>query len=355
MKLTLEQRRKLKNTRLLLLVAVVVSPVYTFFSDGFSSLTPYINSLTIAVLVALSIAFFEFILFTGRLRKIKFYQLFLLRVLLYSLTVVGIITLVMIISRMFRFDLNFSEVLRSEEFQHYLYQEDFLIGSLYTLGLLTILVFTLQMQRKIGPKVLFALVSGRYNRPKKVERIVLFIEIQDVKATIDRIGRIAFFNFLNDIIFDASEIILHRKGDIYEYVENEILVTWDLNKGIDKANCIRTFFEIKEALAANKIYYYERYGTTPELRASLHAGVLIQGVIGEVKSEIKYHGDVMNTAARILGQTTTEHDLLISDYLIDKIDLPAIYQSEVLGEFTLKGKQRSVQLSSLFAAPIYHS
>ena len=208
------------------------------------------------------------------------------------------------------------------------------------------------MQRKIGPKVLFALVSGKYNRPKKVERIVLFIEIQDVKATIKRIGRIDFFNFLNDIIFDASEIILHRKGDIYEYVENEILVTWDLDEGIDNANCIRTFFEIKEALEANKIYYYEHYGTTPELRASLHAGVLIQGVIGEVKSEIKYHGDVMNTAARILGKTNAEQNLMVSNYLADKIDLPSIYQRQNLGEFELKGKQRSVQLSALSAAPV---
>ena len=111
MNLTLEQRRKLKNTRLLLLAAVLLSPIYTFFADGFSSFTPYINALVIAILVAVCVAFFEFIVFTGRLRKIRFYQLLLMRVVLYTITVVGIIILVMIISRMFRYDLNFSGVL----------------------------------------------------------------------------------------------------------------------------------------------------------------------------------------------------------------------------------------------------
>ncbi|MEO0790180.1 MAG: adenylate/guanylate cyclase domain-containing protein, partial [Bacteroidota bacterium] len=110
----------------------------------------------------------------------------------------------------------------------------------------------------------------------------------------------------------------------------------------------------KEIIESNKIYYFEKYSITPVFRASLHAGTLIQGLIGEVKSEIKYHGDTMNTCARILGNTTEEHDYLISEYLLKKVDLPAIYKSSDLGSFELKGKQKKVNLHSLSTAPVNH-
>lgn len=354
MNLTLEQKRKLKNAKTLLSLGVILSPIYAFFADGFTSITPYINALIIAILLAGTVAFSEFILFTGKVKKIKFYQLLLFRVLLYTTSVVIIITVVMIVSRMFRFNLNFQEVLNSKEFKEYIYEQDYKTGIIYALSLVGLVVFTLQMQRKIGPKVLVALISGKYKKPKKVERIVLFIELQSVKYIIEKNGRIAFFNFLNDIIFDISENIIHRKGEIYEYIENQILITWDIDKGIDNANCIRVFFEIKELIEANKIYYFEQYATNPILRASLHAGTMVQGVIGEIKSEIKFYGDTMNTGARILGQTTEEDDFLISEYLLEKIDLPAIYQSKNLGNFELKGKKNIVKIFSLSSTPVNH-
>lgn len=347
MQLTLEQSRKLKNTKVLLLAGMVLGPLYTVFSDGFSSFYPFINTLIIGLITALFVAFFEFILFTGQVRKLKFYKLFFLRIFLYTFSISATIALVMIISRMFRNDMNFRSVYRSEEFQHYLWKEDFLFGVLYALGLITVVIFIMQIKRKIGPKILFGFISGRYYHPRVVERIVMFIEIQKVKTIIEKIGRVSFFRYLNDFIFDITETVLFHKGEFYEYVENEILLVWNVKNGTEKANCIRTFFEIQEVIEAKKMTYFEKYGFIPEFHAALHFGSVIRGEIGDVKSEIKYQGDVMNTAARMLGETSRENNFLISADLMEQLTLPILYRKEELGKYDLRGKHQGIALYAL--------
>lgn len=347
MNLTLEQARKLKSTRILLLIGVVLGPLYTIFSDGFGSIHPYINTMIIGVIVALTVALFEFLVFTGKIRKRPFYQLFLARILLYAASINATILLVMIFSRMLRYDMSFRSVYKSAEFQAYLREGDFVVGQLFTLGVVILVIFTMQMGRKISPEVLLGFVSGAYAKPRKVKRIVMFLELQDVKTIIAKIGRVAFFQFLNDLIFDITDTILFRKGQIYEYVEDEILLIWNLHKGKEQANCIRVYFDIQDAIEAKKITYFETYGFVPSFHASLHYGSVIIGEIGDIKSELRYHGDVMNTTARILGATTAKHKFLVSAALLQEIELPLIYQQETLGAFLLKGKEKTVEIFSL--------
>ena len=347
MQLTLEQSRKLKSAKVLFLAGMVLGPLYTVFSNGFSSIYPFINTLVIGLITAMIVAFFEFILFTGQVRKLPFYKILFLRIFLYIFSITTTIALVMIISRMFRNDMNFRSVYLSDEFQHYLWEEDFLFGILYTLGIITIVIFIMQIKRKVGPKILLGFISGRYYHPREVERIVMFIEIQKVKTIIEKIGRVRFFRYLNDIIFDITETVLFHKGEFYEYVENEILLIWNVKRGTENANCIRTFFEVQDIIGAKKITYFEKYGFIPEFHASLHFGPMIRGEIGDVKSEIKYHGDVMNTAARILGETNGENNILISSDLIEQIELPILYRKERLGKFDLKGKHQDIELFTL--------
>ena len=353
MKLTLEQSRKLKNTRILLLAGMLLGVVYAFFADGFTSIFPYINTILIGLLVALAISFFELAIFTGKMRKLPFRTLLSLRVVLYTVTVLACIFFVLIGYRMLRYDMHFLAVLHSEEFQHYLWEEDFLVSAVYTLGVVTIAIFILQVRRRIGPKILLGFITGKYYQPQEVERIILFIDIQHGKEIIERIGRIDYFRYFNDILFDIAETTLHRRADIYEYVESNILLTWDLAEGLKQANCVRCFFEMREVIETRKIDYYEKYGFIPEFRASLHSGPVIRGEIGDVKSQVKYHGDVMNTTARILGKTDAEHPLLISGELLQQLELPLLYREKLLGTFELRGKQKTIELHALYEKEQY--
>lgn len=347
MKLTLEQSRKLKNARTLILAGMLLGPLYALFADGFTSPDPYINTLLIGLFVAIGISFFELVLFTGKVRKLSFRTLLILRVVLYTVTVLVCMLLVLIGYRMLRYDSNFLAVLQSEEFQHYLWEEDFFVGALYTLGAVAVAVFILQVRRRIGPKVLLGFITGRYYQPREVERIIMFIDIPNGDKVIEQIGRVAYFRYLNDIIFDITETILHREADIYEYVDSNVLLSWDLERGTPHANCVRCFFEMREVIEASKIRYFEKYGFVPEFRASLHFGPVIRGEIGDVKSQVKYHGDTMNTAARILGETSRETPFLVSGELLEQLELPILYRADPLGAFDLRGKHHSVELYAL--------
>ena len=69
------------------------------------------------------------------------------------------------------------------------------------------------------------------------------------------------------------------------------------------------------------------------------------GVIGEVKTQIVFHGDTMNTTARILGKCNElKAGLLASDQLIRMIGLPRIYSKRSVGEIELRGKQEPIKL-----------
>ena len=49
-------------------------------------------------------------------------------------------------------------------------------------------------------------------------------------------------------------------------------------------------------------YYEQEYGVYPEFKAGLHGGALMVAEVGSVKKELAYHGDVINTSARIQAE-----------------------------------------------------
>ena len=83
----------------------------------------------------------------------------------------------------------------------------------------------------------------------------------------------------------------------------------------------------------------------PEFKAGVHAGEVITAQIGELKSEIVYNGDVLNTTARIqalcnqLGQK-----LLVSAELMKGISLGPEYTVLDLGSVPLRGKIEALDL-----------
>ena len=44
-----------------------------------------------------------------------------------------------------------------------------------------------------------------------------------------------------------------------------------------------------------------KYGETPIFNAGMDAGVVTVTEIGDIKRDLAFHGDVLNTAARIQG------------------------------------------------------
>ena len=101
-------------------------------------------------------------------------------------------------------------------------------------------------------------------------------------------------------------------GSVYRYAGDEVVLSWPKKKGIEGGAAIRCFFAIRDYLDSRKDYYKSTYGVQPVFKAGVHVGWVTVAELGVLKREISYHGDTINTAARIEGCCNDlQRDLLI--------------------------------------------
>ncbi len=149
----------------------------------------------------------------------------------------------------------------------------------------------------------------------------------------------------------ATPSILDTNGEIYEYVGDEIIISWKTAKGAENANCIQCYFDIQKALNEKADYFVSTYQVKPKFKAGLHYGNVMTGEIGVVKRDIAFSGDVLNTTARIQGQCNELGvDILLSKFLVDKLSLGLnSYEPTEIGNIELRGKEQSVVLFTVCA------
>ena len=110
-----------------------------------------------------------------------------------------------------------------------------------------------------------------------------------------------------------TESAIAHEVEIYQYVGDEAVLTWEMEPGLRDNNCIYVFYDFDAALRERRDYYDELYGLMPEFKAGVNAGEVMVAEVGVLKREIAYHSDVLNTAARIQSKCNElGHDLLVS-------------------------------------------
>ncbi|MCK5207613.1 MAG: adenylate/guanylate cyclase domain-containing protein, partial [Cyclobacteriaceae bacterium] len=97
-----------------------------------------------------------------------------------------------------------------------------------------------------------------------------------------------------------------------------------------------------------KAKYIAKYGVYPEFKAGLHGGKVIVTWVGELKKEITYLGDVVNTTARIQEDCKRlDKDFLISEELLNRISELGNVKASFVEETIPRGREESVRLYSL--------
>ena len=112
-------------------------------------------------------------------------------------------------------------------------------------------------------------------------------------------------------------------------------------------NCLHFYFAYQSLLNSRATHYNEKYGVIPEFKCGCHVGKVIMTEIGQIKREIAYHGDVLNTAARIQGQCNElGAELLISESLTNYIKSEKHHLINA-GSTLLRGKQKEMVIYSV--------
>lgn len=207
---------------------------------------------------------------------------------------------------------------------------------------------TLRVNDKFGPGLFWSIATGKYHTPKQERRVFMFIDINGSTGIAEQIGNQQYYQLLRDFFADITNPILYNQGQIYQYVGDEAVISWDLEEGIKENQCLHCYFDIQQLIDKRSAYYQAKYGLVPTFKAGLHYGDITAGEVGIMKRDITFSGDVMNTTARIMSQCHHyQVNLLASSELLGLLDLGEQYIQRLVGEISLRGRKQKVGLSTV--------
>lgn len=228
---------------------------------------------------------------------------------------------------------------------------DFLARYLYWTLLMGASMFMVRLNDQYGNGGI-AYLTGRYHTARQEMRVFMFLDMHSSTKIAETLGNKLYFQLLNELYADITDPIVDARGQIYQYVGDEVSVSWPLRRGIGRHRCVRCFLAIREKLHKRAAHYRSRYGIVPTFKAGFHYGEVTTGEVGLVKKERIFSGDVVNTTARIQDICNTLGvDNLLSKELLDILQLPSTYVVREMGDIDLRGKREPMSLWTIVEAP----
>jgi adenylate cyclase len=232
----------------------------------------------------------------------------------------------------------------SETFSNYM----LIAAMIYTFFMIALVNYFRLMQRNFGPGKIIPLIFGWYRKPSNENRIFLFMDLRHSTSYAETLGHIKYSQMIQDCFKDANQTITSYNAEIYQYVGDEIVLTWISSDGLRDMNCIAFYFAFQERLEEKRDYYLESYGFLPMFKAGAHIGEITVAEVGELKRDIAYHGDTINTASRIQSACNSySKSFLISEALNKNLEWNEQYISEYQDTAVLKGKTAAVGIFSV--------
>jgi adenylate cyclase len=209
--------------------------------------------------------------------------------------------------------------------------------------------FALEIERIVGPGNLWRLLIGRYRKPRKEKRIFLFMDLKGSTSTAEDLGHYRYSEFMQECYRDLTQVVMKYDAVIYQYVGDEVVISWPCgNSGEKERASVQTFFAYQKILSEKKEVYKTRFDMAPEFRGSIDTGLVTTIEVGDVKREIAYYGDVLNTAARLLELCKTQgEELMVSQAVGEAVEQDSGIRVSWHGEIMLRGKRKSVEAHSL--------
>lgn len=219
-----------------------------------------------------------------------------------------------------------------------------LVSMVGWLGLsLLSLTFLLEVRRKIGPGNLLALITGKYHRPREEARVFLFLDLKGSTSIAETLGHQRYSQFIRHCFHDLTESVLMFRGQIYQFVGDEVVLTWPGRDPNAERRSLGTFFAFRDRLTERSDWYTSHFGVAPEFRGGIEEGLVTATEVGDIKREIAFHGDALNTAARLLELCREyESPVLVSGRVHEVIAREKDWTTRLKGEITLRGKKETV-------------
>ena len=273
--------------------------------------------------------------------------------ILYAITFISLIAVITIIAsflyNMLNMNLPFYHELVIRDVERFLLEDYGFFLLLMTWSTIVFLtVLSLQVIDNYGQGVFKNMLLGRYHEPKQEDRIFMFLDIKSSTTIAEKIGNIQYFKLLSQFFQDISKSILEYGGEVYQYVGDEVVVSWPLKRGLTDSQALLCFFDITDVIHSKRDSYQKQFGLVPAFKAGLHFGEVTIGEVGSLKKEIVFSGDVLNTTSRIQDLCNKFGvNLLVSKQLLDLMPAASQFKIEKLEQIFLRGREKPVTLCSV--------
>src|SRR6266568_2386416 len=138
-----------------------------------------------------------------------------------------------------------------------------------------------ELTRLVGSRILLNFILGRYRRPKREQRVLLFLDIVGSTSLAESMGELRMHQLLTRFFFDIDAAILAYGGEVHAYVGDEVIVTWRLAAKGSERRCLDCFFAIQDRIAEKADSYRREFGLVPNFRAGVHAGPVVISECGD--------------------------------------------------------------------------
>ena len=346
--LTPTVRSKLKTILLISLSGIIIGVLYANFTFGFVLYRVYKGALIGFLITSIS-STVEIFIFHPKFKRLNFSIELLSRTLFYILLISFSTIFVVVVHESIDNNTGIITTINGAYFRKFI-TGDFIAIFLFAVVISLTLNFLWQINRMLGKNVLVNVMLGKYRRPKLEQRVFMFLDIKSSTTLGETLGAYEYSSLLQDFFYDITDPVIETKGEVYQYIGDEVVLTWKINKKILFEYSIICFFNIKNKLKMRGDYYIEKYGVVPDFKAGAHWGEAVVTEVGDLKKEIVFHGDTVNTTARIRTEAGQQkRDLIISGTLLSKIsdEFKRNIFIEEIGNIKLKGKEKEVNLFSI--------
>jgi len=308
-----------------------------------------IIAISVTIVGASALASFEVLFFNKVLRKRPLGLVLLIKTVFYLFGILFLTSLATLISLSFILDKSLFDNEVLNKFLIYLSSAKIWARMIYWSLAVMSALFILNISEKLGQGVLFNYLLGKYHSPKEETRIFMFLDLTSSSSYAEKLGHIKYSHLIQDCFFDLTSIVNQYNVQVYQYVGDEVVLTWQKGKGTENNKCIKTFFAFDRAIKGKSDYYEKEYGLVPEFKAGVNFGFVTIAEVGEMKKELAYHGDAINTAAHIRSVCGEyKKKLLVSADLLSLLpEIDDDFNIESMGVCQLKGKNNVIGLFSV--------
>jgi adenylate cyclase len=229
--------------------------------------------------------------------------------------------------------------------------DTFWAATIYSGAFAVVMNLVIVITNLVGRRALLNFITGRYHAPVEENRFVLFVDIAGSTGLAERLGGIGIHRFLDRTFRLLTVAVVDYRGEVLNYVGDEVIVTWPERGGAVDGRPLRCFMAMRDALSRAASQFEREFGASPRIRGSLHFGSVIVGEIGDVKRAIVFNGDVMNTAARLEELSrNVEGGFLASRAAMARFNSAPPFAVRDLGQLPIRGRADGIDVVGLAPA-----